>query len=66
MKTCKSMVSMYDGEWTGLCVRPAKHDGEHDYADTLGMCLVNEDCRASSELYVANTGVRNSPHPHNH
>lgn len=46
-RTCTDRISAAEGEYSAICFLPAGHAGEHDHVDTMGMCIIDDDCRAA-------------------
>lgn len=66
--TCQVETSFGGGEWSGVCALPFGHAGEHEYVDMMGVCMVNDHCRAFSATWANMMGSteRNNGWLHNH
>ena len=56
------MIDACDGEYSAICTLPARHGGDHNFVDTMGMCPV-DNCRATAHGWKFPTG-NNRPHNH--
>lgn len=59
--TCQRDITACEGEFHGICALPAGHAGDCDFVDTMGMCHVNPNCRASRGGMWSDNG-----YDHNH
>lgn len=67
-RTCQSEVTAAAGEFHAVCALPAGHAGEHVYVDSMGLCRIDEHCRAMSSTWstLLDGPPRNNGFAHNH